>query len=104
MATSWKQLHLVFCHSQGGYLFPTSVRVSFERLLRRAKIPHTKFHALRHNASLILRKLGIDSVVRREMLGHNSLELTDVIYGHATQEMHQQAAKDLGRMFENSSD
>ena len=58
-----------------------------------------KFHALRHNASLILRRLKIDPVVRMEMLGHTSLDMTDGTYGHATQQMHKKAAEEIDRLF-----
>jgi len=61
-----------------------------------------KFHALRHNASLILRRLGIDPVVRKEMMGHRSLRLTDDVYGHSTPEMHREAANELDRLFGGS--
>jgi integrase len=57
-----------------------------------------KFHALRHNASLILRKLGIDPVVRKEMLGHSHLDMTDRVYGHTTPDMHEQAAQEIDRL------
>lgn len=58
-----------------------------------------KFHALRHNASRILRKLKIDPVVRMEMLGHTSLDMTDITYGHTTQDMHREAADEIDRLF-----
>jgi integrase len=34
-----------------------------------------------------------------EMLGHTSLEMTDITYGHATQEQHKEAAEDIDRLF-----
>jgi integrase len=57
-------------------------------------------HALRHNASLILRKLGIDPVVRKEMLGHASIDMTDGIYGHTTPTMHKEAAQEIDRLLD----
>jgi integrase len=85
-------------------LLPETVRYAFNKLLKQAGFEHMKFHTLRHNASLILRKLGIDPVVRMEMLGHSSMEMTDGVYGHATPQMHQQAAKQLKRLFGSESD
>jgi integrase len=99
-APRWENLDLVFCTSVGTYLSPNNIRRSFERLLQAAEIEHMKFHALRHNASLILRKLGIDPVVRMEMLGHTSLDMTDGVYGHANQKMHEQAAQEIDRLLD----
>jgi integrase len=58
-----------------------------------------KFHALRHNASRILRQLKIDPVVRMEMLGHTSLDMADGTYGHATRDMNKEAAEEIDRLF-----
>jgi integrase len=60
-----------------------------------------KFHGLRHNASLILRRTGIDAVVRKEILGHKSILMTDDVYGHSTPSMHKEAAKDIDRLFDD---
>jgi integrase len=60
-----------------------------------------KFHASRHNASLILRRLNIDPVVRKEILGHSSLSMTDDVYGHSTPKMHQEAAQEIDRLFDD---
>jgi integrase len=60
-----------------------------------------KFHGLRHNASLILRRMGIDAVVRKEILGHKSIIMTDDVYGHSTPSMHKKAAKDIDRLFDD---
>lgn len=95
----WKNLDLVFCTRDGNYIVPENVRRAFGELLVDAGLGHMKFHALRHNASRILRRLKIDPVVRMEMLGHTSLEMTDITYGHATQEMHKEAAEEIGRLF-----
>ncbi|WP_201391195.1 site-specific integrase [Ktedonobacter sp. SOSP1-52] len=95
----WKNLDLVFCTRGGNYITPQSLTRCFDRLLGIAGLEHMKFHALRHNASRILRKLKIDPVVRMEMLGHTSLEMTDITYGHATQEQHKEAAEDIDRLF-----
>jgi integrase len=97
----WKDLDLVFCTRSGGYIIPGSIRSRFDRLLAAAGLKHMKFHALRHNASLILRRLKIDPVVRMEMLGHTRVEMTDGVYGHTTQEMHREAAEEIRRLFKD---
>ncbi len=59
-----------------------------------------KFHVLRHNASLILRGLGIDPVVRKEMFGHAGMGMTDGVYGHTTLKMHREAAQEIDRLLD----
>jgi integrase len=98
-ALHWEDLDLVFCTRAGSYILPNYIHQVFERLLKKAGLGHMKFHALRHNASLILRRLKIDAVVRMEILGHTRLEMTDGVYGHTTPEMHQEAAQELDRSF-----
>jgi integrase len=90
-----KDLDLIFCTSTGNYITPINIEKWFSKLLQKTGIEHMKFHGLRHNASLILRKLGIDPVVRKEMLGHTSMDMTDGIYGHTTPKMHQEAAQEI---------
>ncbi|HLZ61251.1 MAG TPA: tyrosine-type recombinase/integrase, partial [Ktedonosporobacter sp.] len=83
----------------GNYVVPNNVRRWFDEALAAAGLAHMKFHGLRHNASLILRNLGIDPVVRKEMLGHSRLDMTDGVYGHTTPKMHKKAAEEINRVF-----
>jgi integrase len=100
-AAHWEDLDLVFCTRSGSYILPNYIRRCFDRLLQIAGMEHMKFHTLRHNASLILRKLKIDPVVRREMLGHRSLDMTDGIYGWTTPNMHKEAAQEIDHWLNN---
>jgi integrase len=99
-ASRWKDLDLVFCTRFGNYIVSNELRRWFDELLQAVGIEHMKFHGLRHNASLILRKLGIDPVVRKEMLGHTSLDMTDGVYGHTTPKMHKEAAQEIDRLLD----
>lgn len=98
-ASRWKNLDLVFCTRFGNYIVGNNIRRLFDELLALAGLEHMKFHALRHNANLILRRMGIDPVVRKEMLGHEDLATTDGVYGHSTSEMHKQVAEMIDRLF-----
>jgi hypothetical protein len=40
-------------------------------------------------------RVGIDPVVRKEMLGYTSIDMTDGVYGHTTPKMHQEAAQEI---------
>jgi len=95
----WKGLDLVFCTRFGNYIVPNNIRLLFDKLLALVGLKHMKFHGLRHNASLILRLMGIDPVVRREILGHEESSMTDGTYGHSTSEMHRKVADMIDRLF-----
>ncbi len=98
-APHWEGLDLVFCNGYGNYIDPNYVRDMFRKILKAAGLERMKFHALRHNANSILRKMKIDAVVRKEILGHEKIDMTEEVYGHATQEDHQEAAQKIDRSF-----
>jgi integrase len=93
-------LDLVFCTHSGNYIVPSSIERWFVKLLQKAGIEQMKFHGLRHNASLILRRLGIDPVVRKEIFGHTRVDMTDGPYGHTTPNMHREAAQEIDRLLD----
>jgi integrase len=98
-APHWENLDLVFCTGGGNYINPKHVETVFGKLLKRAGLGHMKFHALRHNASGILRRLKIDAVVRMKILGHEKIEMTDGVYGHTTLEDLKEAMQELDQYF-----
>lgn len=103
-ASHWEKLDLVFCNGCGNYMDPNYVREMFDKILKAAGIEHMKFHALRHNANAILRRMKIDAVVRKEMLGHEKINMTEEVYGRATSEEHQEAALEIDRLFGRKED
>jgi integrase len=57
-----------------------------------ARLPHMRFHDLRHTAATLLLGSGVNSKVVSEMLGHASFAITLDIYGHVLPDMQAQAA------------
>jgi integrase len=57
-------------------LVPTSV------LLRRAGLPDTRFHDLRHTCTTLLVTKGVHPKIVSEMLGHSSIAITLDAYSH----------------------
>jgi integrase len=47
----------------------------------------------------MLRLMGVDPVVRKEMLGHENLSMTDGVYEHSTSEMHRKVAEMIDRLY-----
>ncbi|MGO8951383.1 MAG: tyrosine-type recombinase/integrase [Ktedonobacterales bacterium] len=93
VAAVWHDLDLVFPNVIGKPLEAGNVlRRSFWPLLRRAGLPRTRFHDLRHTAATLLLGRGINPKIVSEMLGHSNVSITLTIYSHVTPHMQQQAA------------
>lgn len=99
-ATRWENKDLVFCTGSGGYLNPGYLRVAFLSLLKKAGLAHMRLHDLRHSARTLLRALGVDPIVIREILGWTSTsQVADDVYGHSLPEMHEEAMDKLDSAF-----
>jgi integrase len=96
----WHDPDLVFCNTIGRPCEARNViRTSYEPLLKRAGIPHVKFHALRHSAATLLLSQGVHPKIVADMLGHSTISLTMDVYSHVTLDMQQEAAKTMDRLF-----
>jgi len=62
----------------------TNIRTAFEAAVRRAGIPHIRFHDLRHTFATRYMEKG-DVVTLKDILGHKTIEMT-LRYAHATLE------------------
>ncbi len=101
--SAWQEYDLVFCTNKGRYLWPANVRQRFYRILRRAGLPRMHIHDLRHSASTLLRKMGVDLKVIQEILGHSTIDMTANVYSHVLPSMQQEAIEKMQRMFDNPS-
>ena len=67
---------LVFCSKTGTYLDPVSLRGIFERLLKKAGLPHMRFHDLRHTAITLMLKAGVLPHVVSDIVEHSDVSIT----------------------------
>ena len=65
---------------------------SWKPLLKRAGLPPTKFHDLRHTAATLMLSRGVPVKVVSEMLGHADVSTTLSIYAHVLPDMQGPAA------------
>lgn len=92
-ADQWRQRDLVFCNRVGDYLDAQSFsRTTYQNLLRRAGLPHKRFHDLRHTAATLLLKAGVHPKVVSEMLGHSTIAITMDTYSFVMPDMQREAA------------
>jgi integrase len=90
----------VFCDSDGGPFHANNVvRRSFAPLLTKAKLPHIRFHDLRHTAATLLLAAGVHPKVVQERLGHATVGMTLDTYSHVLPTMQRDAADKIHDLF-----
>jgi len=90
-----------FVISSGGS--PVSVRSyqrSFSLLLRRLKIPHKGFHALRHTFATRALECGMDVKTLSEILGHKNANITLNRYAHSLMDHKRLMMNKVGKLLQ----
>jgi integrase len=84
---------LVFTTETGTPINPSNLRQrSFAPLLKRAGLPHIRFHDLRHTCATLLLSKGVHPKFVQELLGHASIAITLDTYSHMLPGMGDQTA------------
>lgn len=74
---------------------PTACRKRLSQILERAGCKHVPFHALRHTFASHTFHYGMDVKTLASTIGHESVETTLNVYAHTSEEMKQDAAKQI---------
>jgi integrase len=84
---------LVFTTESGTPLNRHNLRQrSFKALLKKAKLPEIRFHALRHTCATLLLTGGVHPKIVQELLGHSTIAVTLDTYSHVLPGMRDAAA------------
>ncbi len=83
---------LVFPRPDGTPWPPDAFSSAFAALIRRSKLPHLRFHDLRHSHASQLLKQGIHPKVVSERLGHSTVAITLDTYSHVLPGLQHDAA------------
>jgi integrase len=86
---------LVFPDPIGRPLSGTAVTKDFAAALRRAKLPHIRFHDLRHTFATLAISRGASLRAVADALGHSSITVTADTYAHVTPELRREVASAL---------
>jgi integrase len=79
---------LVFTTDTGAPINPSNLRQrSFAPLLKRAGLPHMRFHDLRHTCATLLLSRGVHPKFVQELLGHATIAITLDTYSHVIPSM-----------------
>ncbi|HEX9412260.1 MAG TPA: tyrosine-type recombinase/integrase, partial [Ktedonobacterales bacterium] len=95
----WDDRGLVFCNLLGRPIEASNLlQREFYPLLKRAGLPHVRFHDLRHTAATLLLLQGIHPKVVSEMLGHSQIGITMNLYSHVLPNMQRDATAAMDRL------
>lgn len=86
---------LVFTDAVGRPLMGYNVTRDFSKVLRRAALPHIRFHDLRHTMATLAIGSGASLRTVSDALGHSSITVTADVYAHVTPEMKREVATAL---------
>jgi integrase len=103
VGSEWIDRDLVFSDSVGNYFPLSSLEYMFQVLLKKAELPHMRFHDLRHSAATILLTMGVHPKVVQELLGHSQISMTMDTYSHVLPSMQQEAMNKLDDAFRQRS-
>ena len=89
---TWQDAGYVFTTRIGTPVDPANLLDDFGRILKKVKLPHIRFHDLRHSAASLLLAQGVHPRAIMELLGHSSITVTMNVYGHVMPAMMRDAA------------
>jgi hypothetical protein len=78
----WRDSGLVFTTALGTPIEPRDLHRRFKAMLKKAELPDSRFHDLRHSAASLPLALGVPMRTIMELLGRSSIMLTANTYSH----------------------
>jgi integrase len=88
----WRESGMVFTSTIGTPLDARHVIRRHHAILKAAKIPHLRFHDLRHSAATLLLAQGVSPKYISQLLGHKQVSFTMQTYAHVIRETQQELA------------
>lgn len=88
---------LLFPSLTGNYIDESTLTKSWTRALKKAGIPHRKFHALRHTYATKLFENGASILTVSRLLGHGSIKTTE-IYTHVLENIKREEVASLNSL------
>lgn len=90
--------HMIFLSENGEFIDAGNIDKSWIYFLKRCKVPHLKFHALRHTYATMQFENNIRIETVSKLLGHSTIEMTANTYTHVLKKEKQKAV-DLMTLF-----
>lgn len=99
LGAAYYDQNLVFCTENGKPILPENFTRSFKRILRRAEIPVTRLHNVRHTFATYLLNQGVSLNVVSALLGHSNPAFTARVYGHTQRRAEREAVAKVDNLF-----
>jgi integrase len=96
LGSEYHDQDLVCCREDGKPIYPRTLAIHFDSVIKKASVPKIRFHDLRHTHATILLKLGENPKVVSERLGHSTVTMTLDTYSHVTPDMQKSTADKFG--------
>jgi integrase len=92
----------VFVRGDGSPWEPGAFSLAFARFVKSTKLPHVRFHDLRHSFGTLALASGVDLQTVSRALGHESVAITSRIYVHAIDALQADAAARIDALLGNA--
>ena len=89
---------LVFATPTGLPLGDSTVRTTFNRILKKAGLRRIRIHDLRHSAATLMLRAGVNPKVVSDRLGHSTIAITLDTYTHVLPDTQREGAEALARL------
>ena len=99
LGEAWVNEDVVVDFVDGSPWNPDSFTPAWAAFLRRAGLPHVRFHDLRHAHATLMLSKGVHPKIVSERLGHASIGITLDPYSHVLPAMQQEAADAFDDLF-----
>jgi integrase len=96
----YKESNFVLVEENGTRPDPSLISRHFNRKIKSSKLPHVRFHDLRHTAVSLMILNGTDIKTVSDIAGHSSITMTADIYAHVIEESKKKAADGLNKYLE----
>jgi integrase len=95
----WSEHDLVVDRGDGRPINPDSLSAGWARFVRANKLPHVRFHDLRHAHATLMLLQGVHPKIVSERLGHASVGITLDTYSHVLPAMQTEAVNAFDALF-----
>jgi integrase len=99
LGASWHEHDLVMDSGDGSPVNPVNLSSAWPKFLKRAGLPHVRFHDLRHAHATLMLVQGVHPKVVSERLGHSNIGITLDTYSHVLPGMQAEAAEAFDALF-----
>jgi integrase len=97
LGDSYIDSDFVIREDNGKRPMPSYMSRFFFRRIKSSKLPHIRFHDLRHTSGSLMLYEGTDLKVVSVILGHSSIKTTGDIYAHIIEQQKRKAANSIGK-------